>query len=176
MAVVDGGNVSLTWNAPAGGGVPGGYVLEAGSGPGLSNIATLPRANTSFDALGVPAGTYFVRVAATSTFGTGLPSNEVSFSVGNAPQPGPPGTPIATVTGSTVTLAWAPPATGGVPTGYTIIAGTSPGAGDAGVFPVGAATTFTATGVSRGTYFVRVAATNAAGAGPASGEVVVVVP
>jgi hypothetical protein len=78
-SVAPGGRVTLRWLAPAAGGPVAGYRLEAGAGPGLANLAvvTLAASPTSFVADGVPAGTYFVRVAAVGVSGTGVPSNEV---------------------------------------------------------------------------------------------------
>ena len=58
----------LSWNAAAGDGSvldqAAAYVLEAGTEPGTSNVATLTLGNvTSFQAV-VPGGPYYVRVRA----------------------------------------------------------------------------------------------------------------
>jgi hypothetical protein len=72
---VTGGTVSFSWQAATG--VVGGYVLEAGSQPGASNLAVVPIGNVlSFSAPGVPSGTYYVRVRAFNATGQGPPSNE----------------------------------------------------------------------------------------------------
>lgn len=78
-----GGNVTLSWTVPASGAAPTGYQLQAGTVPGASNAAvlTLPATATSFATTGVPAGTYYVRVAATSAQGLGDLSNEVTVVV-----------------------------------------------------------------------------------------------
>lgn len=66
------GLVSLSWHAPEGSIVTG-YVLEAGSAPGLSNIvagATLPDI-TALVVPGVPSGVYYVRLRAKNDAGVG---------------------------------------------------------------------------------------------------------
>lgn len=78
-----GGDVALSWTAPTSGAVVTGYELHAGTAPGLSNIAVipLPSTQTVLGAGGVPAGTYYVRVVATSGSGRGEFSNEVTLVV-----------------------------------------------------------------------------------------------
>jgi predicted phage tail protein len=79
------------------------------------------------------------------------------------------------VAGSAVTLAWQAPA-GGAVTNYVIEAGSAPGGSNlANVSTTNSSTTFTATGVGAGTYYVRVRAAGAFGIGPPSNEVMVVV-
>jgi FlaG/FlaF family flagellin (archaellin) len=86
--------------------------------------------------------------------------------------PGPPSALRAAVNGSSVTLSWDPPAAGGPTTTYVIQAGSTLGASDLANAATGsAATTFTASNVGAGTYFVRVLAANGAGVGPPSNEV-----
>jgi hypothetical protein len=77
---VTGGTVSLAWQAAAG--VVGGYVIEAGSQPGLSNLGLFRIGNVlAFSTAGVPSGTYHVRVRAFNASGEGPPSNEVAVAV-----------------------------------------------------------------------------------------------
>ena len=87
----------------------------------------------------------------------------------------PPGNLTRTVQGTTVLLGWgAPP--GSQPTSYVIEAGSASGASNITVFDTGtAATALTVNNVPAGTYFVRVRGKDAAGTGPASNEVTVVV-
>ena len=82
------------------------------SASGQSNIATLSLGPVpSFSTGGVPIGLYYVQVRASNPFGVSGPSNEVVFSVGGAATPpGPPSGLTASVTGSTVALAWQAPA------------------------------------------------------------------
>jgi hypothetical protein len=81
------------------------------------------------------------------------------------------------VSGTTVTIRWYPPYTGAAPTSYVIQASDRPG-GPANLanFATGnIATTYTATGVASGSYFIRILAANSRGIGPASNEVSLIV-
>jgi hypothetical protein len=90
-----------------------------------------------------------------------------------------PGTPFNltfTVTGSTVMLAWNPPASGDPPSSFLVEAGSVSGAANVAVLDTqNTLTSTTVTGVPAGTYFVRVRARNASGIGGPSNEVVVAV-
>lgn len=170
--------VSLTWQVPASGCAPTSYIVEAGSGPGLANLArvTTGNADTTFFAGRVAPGLYYVRVRSVNNAGTSGPSNEVQVLVGVQSCTAPPSAPaglVANVAGSTVVLEWG--AAGGAPTSYTIEAGSSPGLSDlANVDTLVIAASYTATAAA-GTYYVRVRAKNACGTSAPSNEVVVVV-
>lgn len=87
--------VTLRWTPPAGLPVDG-YVLTAGSAPGLSDVAALPLGPQSLVSVpGVVAGTYFVRVQAVAAGMAGRPSQEVAVTVGAAS----PGTTSVTFNG-----------------------------------------------------------------------------
>jgi predicted phage tail protein len=88
-----------------------------------------------------------------------------------------PGALVSAVDGSTVRLAWtAPLAAGPSVIAYIVEAGSRSGAADlAQVVTDGALPLLIASGVANGTYYVRVRASNAAGAGPPSNEVIVIV-
>jgi hypothetical protein len=90
-----------------------------------------------------------------------------------------PGTPFNltfTVTGSTVTLAWNPPATGDEPSAFIIEAGSASATANVAVLDTqNTLTSTTVTGVPAGTYYVRVRARNVSGISGPSNEVVVVV-
>ena len=70
---------------------------------------------------GVPAGTYTFAVRAQNAMGSSSASNPVTLTF-----PAPcetPGVPVnfnASKAGSTISLAWSPPASGPTPTGYTV--------------------------------------------------------
>jgi hypothetical protein len=65
-------------------------VLQAGSSPGLSNLANANVGNTtSYVATGVGNGTYYVRVRAANAHGQSAGSNEFTLAVGSAPTPAP---------------------------------------------------------------------------------------
>jgi fibronectin type III domain protein len=90
--------------------------------------------------------------------------------------PGAPSNLAFQVNNNTVMLTWSPPAGGGAVATYVLEAGIAAGQSNIVSFATGGtATTFTATGLPNGTYFVRVRAANADGAGPASNEVTIVV-
>jgi uncharacterized repeat protein (TIGR03803 family) len=172
---VIGSDVTLNWQAPAGGCASTSYVVQAGSSPGLSNLANFSTgsAATSFAASGVPAGLYYVRVLAVNAGGTSGPSNEAPVAVNSCSgAPGPTTGLTFSVFGATVSLAWI--AASGSPTGYFIQAGSSPGTSNLGVFGTGGGS-FIAQGVPSGTYYVRVFARSSCGTGPVSNEVVLTV-
>src|SRR6185436_11548374 len=101
-STVTGSTVRLDWDQS-----PGSFAwqIEAGSGPGLSNLATLrlgaipnyPGGSLSHTVTGVPNGTYFVRVRSTRVdfSDVSVPSNEIVVSVGPGPCAGPPNPPSA---------------------------------------------------------------------------------
>jgi hypothetical protein len=178
-ATAAGSSVTLWWTAPALGGPPTTYIIEAGTTSGASNLATVPTGNlaTTMTANGIPSATYFVRVRAANAVGVSGSSNEVMLTVGQSlAPPGPPGNLVATAVGSTVTLSWAVPLSGGAPAAYLLEAGTASGLADLANFPTGSlATTLSAPGVPDGTYHLRVRAANAAGVSPPSNEAQVIV-
>lgn len=176
-ATVTGTLIQLSWQ-PGGGPAPTRYVVEAGSAPGGRDITTLnfPPSTTTVGGA-VANGTYFLRVIAVNACGASGPSREVSVTVGG-PAPVLPGAPkrlVESVAGSSVSLEWVQPTTGGAPNRYIIEA--TDGNGNAIVtLDTGSVTTsFAHGGVPRGTYVVRVRAANAAGIGPPSSSVTVVV-
>ena len=71
------GPVDLRWNASAGGYAATGYVIEAGSAPGLSDLARLEVGNVTRFVTYAPPGVYYVRVRGINPTGASLPSNEV---------------------------------------------------------------------------------------------------
>lgn len=74
------GTVTMDWQAASG--TVTGYVIEAGSGPGLANLARLAIGNVhTLTVPAVPSGTYFVRVRAATVMGEGPPSEEVTLVV-----------------------------------------------------------------------------------------------
>lgn len=108
---------------------------------------------------------------------TPIPGFVASVALRRVPTPAAPARLAATVQGASVTLAWAegPPVAQSLR--YVLEAGSAPGLND--IIPgldVGLQTSFGASGVPPGRYFVRVRAGNYAGLGAASNEVVVQVP
>jgi large repetitive protein len=71
---------TLTWTASAGAVI--GYLLEAGTVPGATNLATLPLgAQTTFISPPLPTGVFYVRVKARNAVGTSAASNEVQINI-----------------------------------------------------------------------------------------------
>ncbi|MCX6552400.1 MAG: hypothetical protein NTY02_15585, partial [Acidobacteria bacterium] len=179
-ASASGSNVSLAWTAPATGGGPTAYVVEAGSAPGFANLANFSTgsAATSYAAGGVGNGTYYVRVRATNSAGTSGPSNEAILVVGGSGCSGPPGAPggltITQNSGGHVAFRWS--AAAGGPTTYVVEAGSGPGLANLARIDLGGTgSTFAASGVGSGIYFVRVRAGNTCGTSGASNEVALIV-
>jgi hypothetical protein len=174
-------NVTLTWIAPTIG-TPTSYVIEASSSPGgTANLANFNTgsASTTLVVPDVPAGTYYIRVRAVSSCGTGAPSSELQLIV-SSPNASvctsPPRKLASTVTGSNITLTWGAPATG-APTSYVVQAGSSAGGADLANFDTGSlATTFPATNVPAGSYYVRVYGKNSCGLSAPSNEILMTVP
>jgi hypothetical protein len=172
-----GSTVTLNWSAPIAGDPVTTYVIEAGSSTGLSNLANFSTGNTltAFSASGIGAGSYYVRVRALNASGmTSAASNEWILIVGGTFCTAPPGAPSAlsaTPTGSTVSLAWTAPASAGCPaTSYLLQAGSSPGLSNLANSNVGNTTSYVASGVGNGIYYVRVRASNAFGQSAPSNE------
>lgn len=164
----------LSWAAPAGDAEdsPIGYIVEAGSAAGLTNLGRLPVGPVNQFQTAVPPGTYFVRVRAINDVGMSAPSDERVLSTGAGP--GAPASLTAHGAGSPlVALAWQAPSTGVVPASYLIEAGSAPGLADLAVLRAGNTTSFRTT-APPGVYYVRVRGVGPDGvAGEASNEIVV---
>jgi hypothetical protein len=76
-SVGPGGVASVSWSAVDG---ATSYLVEAGSAPGLANLAVIPVAGLSVSGA-VPPGAYHVRVRAVTDCGTTPPSSEIVVSV-----------------------------------------------------------------------------------------------
>jgi predicted phage tail protein len=180
VASASGSSVTLTWVPPLYT-IVAAYIVEAGSSPGLANLARFSTGNTqtSFSATGIPAGVYYVRVRTIGYAGDiSTPSNEAILVVGSGPPcagaPGPPsGLTLVSVSGGTVVLAWN--AAAGSPASYIVEAGSSPGQANLANSDLGLTTSLTATGVGAGTYYVRIRAKNGCGLSGPSNEITLLV-
>jgi len=172
-----GTTATLAWAPPATGLPPFAYVIEAGSAPGLSDLAVILTggAVTSHTVRGVPQGTYFLRVRAQNEAGTGPASDEASLVMTPTGEctalPGAPMQLAPVVSGNSVLLGWSAPVAGGAVDSYVVAAGSSPGAANRAVIDTGSPATSFQASAPNGTYFVRVGARNACGIGTASNEV-----
>lgn len=177
-ALVRGSCLDLDWGGPPLGARPTSYVIEAGTGPGLRNLANFNTGSTAtaFGVAGLGPGTYYFRLRSANGFGTSAPTADQTFVVGASGCSGPPLAPLdlrAVVTGGTVQLAWRA-ATASIVSSYRLLVGVTSGGTEVGTFDVGAATTFSAA-APPGAFFVRAVAVNACGVGAPSAETVAVV-
>lgn len=175
-----GGTVTLTWGPPASGDPVTTYIIEAGSGPSLANLAnvTTNSSGTGFSASGVGGGTYYVRVRAQNAGGISAASNESILAVdstGCTTAPDAPTGFAGAASGGTVHLMWSAPAGDCSPSSYVLQAGSSAGSSDLANANVGAVTSYVANGLAAGTYYVRVRAVNAYGQSAVSNETVLTV-
>ncbi|MCC7034133.1 MAG: S8 family serine peptidase [Acidobacteria bacterium] len=175
--VVSGNQASFTWTPPSTGGTATGYLLVAALSSGGAPIAQLPfpAPATGANVTNIPPGTYFVRLAATNSGGTSPLSNEVTVGVAGPQVPGAPTMNAPTVGGGMVGLSWSAPTTGGAPTSYQVLASVTSGGAPVAALEAGLNTSISVP-APPGTYFVRARGVNAAGPGPLSNEVQVVVP
>lgn len=164
--------VSIAWNAAA---TATSYQLEAGTVPGTANLGAIPFGNVTRFTTGAPLGLYYVRVRAANACGAGPASSEIAVNLdGATPPPQTPTGLVASVSGRTVSFAWTPAVTGGLPSGFQIEAGLTPG-GVIAVLPTGT-TTLQVPNAPSGTFYVRVRAANPAGVSAPTGDITVVIP
>jgi hypothetical protein len=170
---VNGYHVQLGWTPP--GGSWAGHYIEAGSAPGLANLALIPIGAPAAGFSGMaPPGRFHVRVKTAASCGIGGPSNEIVVDVpSGCAVPAAPGTLTSSVSGRFVSVQWG---AAGSAASYVVEAGSGPGATN--FFNANVGATLTIGGhVPPGTYHVRVRGVGACGQmGPASNEVVAVVP
>ena len=102
-----GSALTIDWGAPPLGARPSSYVIEAGTGPGLANIASVGTGTsaTTLSAAGLGPGTYYFRMRSQNGAGVSGVTAEQAFVVGAAGCTAPPAPPVdlaATVTGANV--------------------------------------------------------------------------
>jgi fibronectin type 3 domain-containing protein len=171
-------SVQLSWSAPSsnGGSPITGYNVYRGTsagGEGTTPVGTVSGTTLSFTDTGLTNGTtYFYTVKAVNAVGTSLPSNEANATP-QATVPGAPTGLVASAGDTKVVLSWTVPnSDGGSPiTGYNVYRGTSPNGEGSTPVATAVSSTFTDTGLTNGiTYYYKVAAVNAVGTSPQSGE------
>jgi hypothetical protein len=169
LGLVNGSSAHLAWSATFAGGAPTGYVLDvSGSTQARIGLGAIDQAAFA----GIPAGTYTLVLRATNAVGMSPPTAPITLLLPAACSGAPevPAGMWVQQNGSTVTASWNPPLAGPAPTGYLL----SVSGALQGEFPT---TIRTLSGVvGRGTYELRVRATNPCGSGPASPVQTVTVP
>ncbi len=167
LASANGSELTLAWIPPSSGGTAVATVLEAGTGPGLANLAAvpLPLGTTGLVVPGVPPGTYYLRVRRIGPVLPGPPSRDaVAVMPGScASALSVPVGPVITKSGGAVTIAWRLPRLGSpAPAHHVLEAGTGPGLANIAVVPLsGYSLTVTP---PPGTYYIRIYAVNSCGA------------
>lgn len=138
------------------------YRVEAGSAPGLSNLAVVDAGGfvSEFRAFNVPPGAYFVRVRTVLGQLVSAPSNELLLTVAPCPAQLPPLVLESTFRQfQTVWLSWryatSPPVGCGA-ISYQVEAGSAPGAADIGARQITGFGGVEIPNVPFGTYYVRV--------------------
>lgn len=149
------GSATVSVVAPSIGGAVDSYTVTANPG-GATCVVTVP--DTSCQITGLTNGTaYTFTVTATNAAGTSE-SSTASAAATPLAAPTAPSQPVATLSGSSVNLAWDAPTTGTAPITYTVTASPT------GPVCVVTTTTATCTGLVSGrAYTFTVTASNAAG-------------
>jgi hypothetical protein len=167
-ANVVGHDVTLTWTE-----VPGaaGYFLEASAGGNA--IGPVPLGNvTTFSIVGVPFGTYLVRVTPIIGGAAGTPSNLFTLVVAPSPPAGPNNF-AAIINGASALLSWdLASATESV----IMQVGSSSGAADIASVPLGPVESLSLPDIPQGNYFLRVFAAGATGVSVPSNELALTLP
>lgn len=173
MAAVFGADVRLRWSDGAGAAATS-YRVVAGSAPGESDLGDLAVGAAGLDVSGVGRGVYYLRVVAMNAAGASAPSAEITVVVGDGVAGAPTGLMGAADAVGRVRLYWQRPVSQAHVTGYVLLVRV-PDDGRLLRVPVDT-TSLYAEGVAPGAYPIRVAAVTDAGVGPASAEILVVVP
>lgn len=125
--------------------------------------------------VGLPSGAT-VQVIDATTGGAAAEAPFLASGLGVSYAPLAPSVPTVTVFGSSVRLGWTLPPNSPAATGYLLEAGTAPGLSNLGSRTLGPALSLDFPGVPPGRYYVRLRASNHAGTGAASSELLIDVP
>ena len=179
LVSVDGTRVTLAWQRPVTGGDATAWLIELDTAPGPGDSRTFRVPATVLSVSGdLPRGEYVALVRGENGAGPGPASNEPRFTVdlpsgGGCDAPDAPVLLPAAVVGRTVTLTWRA-ARAGAPASYRLLVGSTAGASDLAILPVGPVTSFVLQ-ANPGTYHATIVAINTCGPGAASNSVPVVV-
>ena len=170
-----GTTVQIDWGQPPSATA---WQVEAGSAPGLTNVAVFRTTTRALTLNNVPAGTYYVRVrSATPDFSdVSEPSNEIGISVACGGFASPRDV-RALVSGNSVTLSWLPPQHEiDALTSYILEVGSSSGQRDLLVHDTRSPATSLRATAQNGTYHVRLRTRTPCGTSDATNDITVVVP
>jgi fibronectin type 3 domain-containing protein len=170
------GSVTLAWTAPVsdGGDAIANYAIYRGTSPGTETLLATSGTATTYQDTTVSNGTtYYYKVAAKNSVGTGPKSNEASATPTVASVPtAPRNFTAAPAKPRGISVGWNPPSSdgGSAIIGYRIFRGTAAGA-EILLADVGNVTSYQDTSATRGvTYYYYAVAVNTIGAGPPSAE------
>ena len=169
---VVGNTLTLRFTPPVTGPAPTGFIVDGGVNPG-ETLASIPTGTTApILTIEVPDGAFYVRVRTATAAGTSGPSNEIRVFVHVSEAPSAPTNLLATVSGSSVALAWRNTSGGGEPTSMVLdVSGSFTGSLP---IPLGESGSFG--DVPPGTYTLALRAVNGTGSSPASNAVTISVP
>lgn len=160
---VTGTNIAMSWGAVTS---ATSYVVQIGRAPGDASVYTTEVTTATLSGP-IPPGSYYWRVIAKNASGASPASADGSFTV-VASAPAPPMQPqglAVDVNGLNIVMSWGATASA---TSYIVQIGRA--AGDASVYTTEVTTTSIAGPIPAGTYYWRVIAKNAAGAGATSAD------
>ena len=171
-ASIVGNSVTFRWSKPALGPAPTGFVVEGGINPGevLASLAT--GSSDPIFTVVAPTGAFYARVHTLVGNLRSAASNEIRVFVNMPVAPSAPTDLVATVNGSSLTLAWRNTFTGGSPDTQVldVLGPTSTS------IPLGPTQTATFPVVPAGTYNFAMRSTNASGSSTASNSITISVP
>ena len=167
-----GNQVTLRWNAPVGGLVPTGYVLEGGVNPG-EVLASIPLGTTTpVHTFTAPNGAFYLRLHAVAGSSRSNASNEIRVFVNVPAPPSAPTNLLGMANGVSLGLAWRNTFAGGAPSSLVLDVTGSASAS----LPLGLSDAFSFNGIPPGTYTFALRATNAAGTSAPSNTVTLTFP
>lgn len=172
QATLVAGDAQLNWTASTDNNAVAGYRVYRGTTAAFAVSAATQVADltaTTWTDPAVPAGTWYYRVVAVDTAGSASAASvAASVTVAAQPETQAPSVPTglaATVSGTTAALTWSASTDNVAVTGYQVYRGTSAGfvADAASKIADTTGTSYSATGLTAGTWFYRVTASDAAG-------------
>ena len=167
-----GNQVTLRWNAPVGGLVPTGYVLEGGVNPG-EVLASIPLGTTTpVHTFTAPNGAFYLRLHTVAGSSRSSASNEIRVFVNVPAPPSAPTNLLGVANGVSLGLAWRNTFAGGAPSSLVLDVTGSASAS----LPLGLSDAFSFNGIPPGTYTFALRATNAAGTSAPSNAVTLTFP